>query len=93
MYDPATAVDPSLLNEAAVTISPMSTQSATLWSGMLQNRSFPSKEPLRKYLSFTGLNAIAVTKSWCEKIRRHSSMVMYHSRTVLSMLDDRSQSV
>mmetsp|Transcript_7963 Transcript_7963/g.31515 ORF Transcript_7963/g.31515 Transcript_7963/m.31515 type:complete len:211 (+) Transcript_7963:728-1360(+) len=60
---------------------------------MFQNRSLPSKDPERKYLSFTGLKAIAVTKSWCEKIRRQSSMVMYHSRTVLSMLEDKSQSV
>ena len=90
MYDPAVHVEPSELKAAAVTISPMSTQSATWWSGMLQSRSLPSSEPLRKYLSFRGWKSMAVTKSWCEKMRRHSSIAAYHRRTVFSIDEDSS---
>ena len=52
---------------------------------MFQSRSFSSSEPLRKYLSSMGWKSTAVTKSEWLKTRRHSSMLMCHRRTVLSI--------
>ena len=90
---PTTARFPSDAYMHDVTISPTSTQSTTFKSGMFHIRNFPSSEPEIKNLSFTGLKQIEVTKSWCVKIRKHSDIVVYHNRTVLSMELERSQSV
>ena len=53
---------------------------------MFQSLIFPSKDPEMKNWSFLGWKTMAVTKSMCWKMQRHSSLLMCHSLTVLSML-------
>ena len=69
-----TAYFPPLQKLAAVIrlqpSEPTSFHSATFFSGMFQSRSLQSNDPDRKYLSFRGWNAMAVTKSsWRKEAR------------------------
>lgn len=89
-----TAYFPPLQKFAAVMrlhpSDPTSFQSATFFSGMFHKRILQSSEPLRKYLSLRGWNAMAVTKSSWRKHARHSDRDTCHRRTVLS-IDDESR--
>src|SRR3954447_18110680 len=86
---PAMEYFPSGVNATAVIISGTAVTKATLLSGILHKRNFVSSDPARKNRSSRGWNCIEVTKSLCWKQQRHSGRDMCHSRTVLSIDEDR----